>query len=221
MKQVLFHGLSKDITGKRFGRLVAINRAGHIFGNSWKRTAWMFKCDCGKIAKLSTNAVVRGNTKSCGCLKSEKFPGINIRHGYSFRNKRHPVYCRWRAMLWRCSPKNKKAKRSYFDRGIKVCKRWLKFENFRDDMESSFMKGLTIHRIDNDKDYCKSNCKWTDSIEQSRHRTDNRIITINGETKILCDWAKHFGISLPTFYQRINKKGMNEIEALTTPLRGT
>lgn len=72
-------------------------------------------------------------------------------------------------MVDRCTKSNVPSYSRYGGRGIKVCERWLKVENFIQDMESSFNEGLSIDRIDVNGDYCPYNCRWTTKTIQSRN----------------------------------------------------
>ena len=56
-----------DLAGKRFGRLLVLEKCGHI-GNY---IAWKCKCDCGNETVVSVNNLQNGSTKSCGCLAKE------------------------------------------------------------------------------------------------------------------------------------------------------
>jgi hypothetical protein len=56
-----------DLTGMRFGRLVALERG----TSSGKETRWLCVCDCGARVECFTNALSRGQSKSCGCLRSD------------------------------------------------------------------------------------------------------------------------------------------------------
>jgi len=85
-----------------------------------------------------------------------------FKHGMS----RAPIYRVWAAMITRCSdPKYKKYK-YYGGRGITVCDRWLRFENFYEDMGER-PSGLQIDRIDNDKGYSPDNCRWVTAKENN------------------------------------------------------
>lgn len=106
----------------------------------------------------------------------------------------------------------------YGGRGIKVCERWKSsYENFLSDMGER-PEGCSLDRINNDGDYCPENCRWATARQQNRNRSDNRLLTINGETKTLPEWADAAGISRSTFKRRL-EHGWTPEEALSTPLQ--
>ena len=57
-----------DLTGQRFGRLVAISKASSRSG----KTYWLCQCDCGNQKEIQTSHLTDGRTLSCGCLQKEK-----------------------------------------------------------------------------------------------------------------------------------------------------
>lgn len=203
----------KNLIGQRFHRLQVIEPAPNHKG----RTAWVCKCDCGNTHIATGNTLMRETVKSCGCLKKEKFPGINLKHGLGCRKGRHPVYAAWKAMKDRCYGKRPKA-HTYWNRGITVCEEWKNDSmRFISDMLPSWKPGLSLHRINNDLGYSLENCKWANSKEQARATTRNRLVTMNGETKCVSDWCSHLGIPIVTVYARVRRRGMTYLEALTTP----
>lgn len=86
-------------------------------------------------------------------------------HGMS----RTPLYRVWDSMVRRCTNPSHKKWRLYGGRGITICERWLKFENFYADMGET-PTGLTLDRIDNTKDYEPGNCRWATYSEQNKNR---------------------------------------------------
>jgi hypothetical protein len=162
--------ITDDIKGKHFGRLVVLN----LFRRN-KRTWSVVKCDCGKIKEVLVSSLNRDKgTKSCGCLQSEIAKlnkGGIVKHGMCGS----PIYHAWSAMIQRCTNNNSPYYKNYGGRGIKVCDRWLKFENFHDDMKDKPSKKLTLERIDNEKGYFKENCRWATMQEQSRNKRNTQI----------------------------------------------
>ena len=57
----------KDITGKRYCRLVAIKPV----GKKNETTIWQCQCDCGNVVNVVVNSLETGKTRSCGCLQKE------------------------------------------------------------------------------------------------------------------------------------------------------
>jgi hypothetical protein len=124
--------------------------------------------------------------------------GARTRGGRSF----DPIYNVWYLMLHRClNPKDKRWEQ-YGGRGIKVCERWLVFQNFLADMGERPV-GMTLDRKDNDGDYTPDNCRWATRAEQNSNRTNTRLVTLNGETKTVAQWASVFGLKYHTMYKRL------------------
>lgn len=97
-------------------------------------------------------------------------------------------------MLQRCKNTERIDYHRYGGRGIKVCDRWLKFENFLKDMGER-PDGLTIERIDNNGNYEPGNCQWSDRKVQANNTRRNHLITFMGESKTLAQWATKYRFS--------------------------
>ena len=109
----------------------------------------------------------------------------------------------WYHMLGRCYDVNNPQYIGYGKRGIDVSEEWKNnFDNFSNDMITSYKNGLTIDRIDNDKGYSLNNCKWSTYKEQASNRRSNTNITINGIAKTLTQWAEELGLKSSTVRQR-------------------
>lgn len=126
----------------------------------------------------------------------------------------------WCGMKSRCGDGAKTRDAFYYkDRGIRVFKDWHKFSIFRDwAKENGYKSNLTLERIDVNGGYFPGNCKWIPSKDQNRNKRNNHRITINGETKILDDWSREYGIKPNTITTRILKYGWDEQRAVTTPV---
>lgn len=193
--------------GMRFGRLVVL--ATGKPPNSYRYKA-VCQCDCGSNPfTLRNDALTSGVQVSCGCFHREN----HLKHGLSL----HPLFNVHKKMIGRCADPQNKSFHRYGARGITVCERWLKVENFVADMEATYHPGLTIERIDNDLGYCPENCKWATYSEQADNRSTGRYITFNGKTQSLNRWAKEMGINEGTLRSRLDDSGWSIEQALTAP----
>jgi hypothetical protein len=155
---------SVDISGQRFGRLVAISRSHKANDRRW---IWACQCDCGKEHKANIRELRKGSTKSCGCYTGIFIGAFNMSHAETY-GKLRGLYRSWGDMRYRCSNENCHAYANYGGRGIKVCERWDSFENFMEDMRPTWEKGLCLDRIDPDGDYEPDNCQWLTRSENSK-----------------------------------------------------
>lgn len=113
-----------------------------------------------------------------------------------------PTYTAWDSMLQRCTNENQKHYNNYGGRGIGVCDRWLLFKNFIEDMGLRPF-GLSLDRIDNSKGYYKENCRWADKKTQQRNMRTNHLITFQGQTKTLAEWAEIKKMGYSTLQTRL------------------
>lgn len=195
---------------QRFGKLIAIWPQGK---SKHRKILWLCQCDCGNEVIIGGSSLKSGHTRSCGCLKIEKIKQRSTKHGYG---KSH-VYRIWANMIQRCTNPNRSQYQYYGGRNIKVCKRWSKFKNFLKDM-GEVPPGHQIDRINNNGNYCKSNCRWVTSKQQQRNKQNNRPITYNGRTQLLIEWAEETGIDRETIAARL-KRGWSIEKALITPIQ--
>ena len=107
----------KNIVGEKFGALTAIKQS----GRKGRSLLWLCKCSCGKEIYVAGGNLKSGNTSSCGCIKH-----VYVTHGLS----KSKTYTTWQEIKKRCINKNNKSYINYGGRGISICSRWKKFENF-------------------------------------------------------------------------------------------
>lgn len=203
-------GKRKDITGQRFGMLVALEFVGNQDG---KYPAYLCQCDCGKQKTVLGQSLRNAGTDSCGCNTKRKLSESLTKHGHAHTK----IYKVWAAMKDRCNNPNNTHFAEYGGRGIAVCERWTEsFANFLADMGER-PEGMTIDRIDNAGNYEPSNCRWATRTRQQRNRRVNRLLTVNGETKCVSDWAAITGVPRGRIASRLDR-GWTEEAAVMTPL---
>ena|ERR1700676_3134332 len=154
-----------DLTGQRFGRLIAVERLPVVQG---VRGKWMCLCDCGAITNCDISHLRKGHTTSCGCFQREGLSKRRKSHGHS--EPCTAEYAIWSHMKARCSNPKNPSYWAYGGRGITVCERWLSFENFLSDVGLKPHPNLTFERIDNDGSYTPDNWKWATYAEQLNNR---------------------------------------------------
>lgn len=166
-----------DLTGQRFGRLVVVCAGPIGRGN---RQLWNCVCDCGGHIQTSSDNLRKSHTKSCGCLQPEvarsHLNRLATRHGEP-RHGMHgsKTYASWLAMLQRCfSPSGQQSTKDY--KGIVVCDRWRKFQNFFADMGLR-PQGKSLDRYPNPiGNYEPSNCRWATNREQALNKRPRIIL---------------------------------------------
>lgn len=96
---------------------------------------------------------------------------MNYKHGLRHSSE----YSTWVNMKTRCYNPNNEKYPVYGGRGIKVCDRWLKFQNFYDDMGPRPSENHSLDRIRNDRDYEPSNCRWATQKQQSLNKRRYKV----------------------------------------------
>ena len=122
------------------------------------------------------------------------------------------TYGIWQAFRDRCNNPNRKDYKYYGGKGITYDPAWDSFEAFLADMGEA-PEELTLDRIDGNKGYSKSNCRWATRNQQSYNSSRIKWVEIDGVTKSISDWIKAANINRTTYYKRI-KQGYTAKEAL-------
>ena len=126
-------------------------------------------CDCG-FESINVAADLRaGKTSQCTTCHNRENAKKNTKHGMH----KELIYGVWQAMIQRCSNPKASFYNRYGGRGIKVCERWMKFENFLSDMGER-PEGMDIDRINNDGDYSPENCRWVSHKENCNNRSNKK-----------------------------------------------
>jgi len=199
----------RDLTGMLFGRLEALFYAGRVNG----KPSWACKCECGTLTVTVTKQLLRGLTRSCGCLQVDRSKEVNTIHGM----RKTVVYKRWQGIMTRCMNGNSKDFARYGGIGRGICKRWRSFENFLEDMGEPPSREHTIERVDNNRGYEPGNCVWVLSHQQNRNRLDNVVVEVNGVKLIAVDWDRKLGRYRGTTAKRI-RKGWSPKDAVEIPI---
>lgn len=153
----------ENLIGRRFGRWAVLSYAPKIP----HYTLLNVKCDCGTERPVRRDVLLRGKSKSCGCLASEETIKRLLKHGW-FGTR---LYHIWANMRYRCNKKTSKLYTKYGAVGIIVCKEWDKFESFKDwSLANGYNEKLTIDRINGKGNYDPSNCRWADYFTQNKNR---------------------------------------------------
>ena len=193
----------KDISWKRFWMLYVVSY--HDTNNHLAR----FKCVCDCWNDyIGIGVYLRNwNTKSCWCWQWQ--------HKHDMSTSR--IYKIYQWLLWRCYNKKVDSYKYCWANGI-ICER-NSFEEFYKDMWPTYQKWLTIDRIDNNWNYCKSNCRWATLVTQANNKTNNILIEYNWQTKTLAEWAKTLNMVYKTLYSRIHLRKWSVYRSFTQPVR--
>lgn len=205
-----------NLIGQKFGRLTIIQK---MDNDKWGHHRYLCQCTCKQKKIILGNKLESGHTKSCGCLQKDTVREIgsqNIKHGHSRGKQRSAIYITWMNIVQRCANPNTANYKYYGGRGITVCERWLKFENFLEDMGER-PEGKSLDRVKNNKGYCKENCRWTTQKEQARNRRDNRLIFCFGRLQCISAWSEETNIKTGTIIARLDRRWSTE-KTLTTPV---
>lgn len=202
----------KDLTGQVFGRWTVLGFSHNhpISGNRY----WKCLCICGSAREVCGTDLIHNRTKSCGCLSAEIASKNNRTHGQNGTI----TYESWRCMKSRCLNENDPSYFRYAGRGITLCEPWLKFENFYADMGDRPGVDYSIDRIDNNKGYCKENCRWLETKLQCRNRRTNKWVKWEGKNILMCDLIRMYKINKAAVYGRLHR-GWTLEKALLTPLK--
>lgn len=202
-----------DITGNTYGRLKVLKRS----ENRGKTPMWLCKCECGNETIVDGFCLRHGITKSCGCLQKEVASNLNKTHHQAKRTK---LYNTWCNMKQRCLNPNNPGYKDYGGRGIDICEIWkndyMEFYNWA--ISNGYKDGLYLDRIDNDKGYSPNNCRWVTNKENCNNMRKNHLVTYNGKTLTVSQWADELNINYSSLCTRLSN-GWSMEKIIKTPVK--
>lgn len=181
-----------DLTGRRFGKVIVVSRTAKR--NKYNCVIWECLCDCGKRFESTRTEIKRAS--SCTCAFGKHF----IRHGLSGT----PEYVIWKGIRARCFNPKHRGYQNYGGRGILMSANWNDFSQFLKDVGLRPSPKHTLDCINNDGNYEPGNCKWATKREQAGNTRRSKLITYNGVTKCVAEWARTTGVLQGTLLVRIN-----------------
>lgn len=176
-------------------------------------------CLCGKNVTMYINNLIRLKRNTCYCVERERIRATKKDHRSRSRHN-IPEYLIWKGIRKRCFNKTCKAYSDYGGRGITLCPEWSDFLVFYSDMGPRQSEHHSIERIDNNGNYCKSNCRWATKAEQNGNTRKNHFITYNGKTQHLSKWAREVGLTEDCLERRLNLLKWPIEKALEIPRYG-
>lgn len=205
-----------DLTGEVYGRLAVLGRGPNAGVGIRSKVRWLCRCECSAERLVHASALKGGNTVSCGCWKAERAKRdgwmLNRSHGMT----KTPTWIVWDGIKQLCRNAQHKSYMDFGGRGIKVCVRWMAFENFHADMGTR-PPGLGLIRRDRNGDYEPGNCEWATHKARCRTSGKNRFISHDGRQVALAELAEEAGISRKLLRERLERGW--PVERALTPVR--
>jgi hypothetical protein len=204
-----------DISGRTFNRLTVTGYWGRVN----RRYFWNCVCICGTVMqKVDGGSIRGGNTKSCGCYRTERTKQAKSTHKETAGNNISPEYRAFAQAKNRCQNPNNRGYKHYGGRGIKF--QFTDFDRFINEVGRRPSAKHSLERIDVNRHYEPGNVKWATPKEQSRNKRNNHRVRVGHTTLIIAEWAEINGLKRNAIYQRIFQYGWCEPCAVTLLKRG-
>lgn len=191
-----------DLSGKKFGRLTAIERR----GRSGSFAMWFCHCDCGGESLVRSGNLRSGNSTSCGCQAVEAVISRSKTHGQSVGYKSTPEHRAWKQALNRCRNPNLRSWKDYGGRGISMCPEWeASFQTFFDYVGPRPTDQHSLDRIDVDLGYQPGNVRWATPDVQNSNKRPRRTLVVEGEKLSVREASRRCGLNYKTVKHRLWK----------------
>lgn len=207
-------------TGDIFGRLQVVAPAGfRTYKSGVRRRLFLCKCSCGRTVEVVGSLLASGFVKSCGCWRTDRMRELNRKHG----DAGSKLYMVWVDIRRRCEKPNRPSWKYYGGRGVSICANWRDswpaFKRWA--LKTGYRDGLTIGRVDNDKGYCPSNCRWETTREQNRNQQRTVWVTSpDGARFSLAEAVERFSSACYNTVRARIRHGWPAWKAVTTPKGG-
>lgn len=191
----------KDLTGRVFGRWTVVSFARQVKNKNNTLNMWNCRCVCGVKKEVFGGSLTRGLSASCGCLQAER----RTKHGDGGRSggsSRAPEYTAYYGARTRCTKPNARSYPDYGGRGIEF--RFSSYQEFLAAVGRRPSPDHSLDRIDTNGHYEAGNLRWATIHEQNRNVRGNILLTVDGVTKTLPEWAELCGLSPQTLKGRVD-----------------
>lgn len=190
-----------DVVGRVFARATVVSDGPKA--PNGRRTV-ICRCSCGSEFSCDPRDLMKGHTKSCGCLQREAVRGTAISMT-THAMTGSPEYISWVHMKGRCQNQKNRKYSQYGGRGIRVCQSWDEnFEAFLRDMGEKPFAGASIDRINVDGDYEPGNCRWADAKMQAQNKRSHRMVEYGGRSIPLSEACELSGVNYRSALARLN-----------------
>ncbi len=197
-----------DLTGQRFGRLTVIRQV-----NKKGQALWQCLCDCGTVRKsMRASHLMSGASTSCGCRRRESLRRLKQTHGQS----ESPEFQAWLGAKQRCTNPKVHNYQRYGGRGITFG--FPDFAKFFAEVGPRPSDKHSLDRINNAKGYEPGNVRWATMTAQCRNKGNNRMLTYQGKSQCMADWAEELGLPYSALKMRL-RSGWSTEKALSAPVK--
>lgn len=173
--------------GRVFGKLTVISKV--------DTDRYLCRCDCGTQKTIGWKNLVRGSTKSCGCLRGTVATASPRKHSKEGVH-RHPLYETWRTMIRRCHDMGHGKYSMYGAKGIVVCDAWRQdFWAWLTDVGERPSEFHTLDRRDGTGNYEPSNVRWATIAEQATNKINAVLVSVDGVVMTRAAALRKFGVA--------------------------